>query len=100
MNALLANIDARKGEASFPADVELITRMVKASVGFDAMNAVVVKEMRRQMAASAPPTQVSILDLCSALHAKWLPITSTTRRVPHSSRNHNIGSNSKRCWRY
>ena len=56
MNALLANIDARKGEASFPADVELITRMVKASVGFDAMNAVVVKEMRGQMAASAPPT--------------------------------------------
>ena len=49
VNSLLATIDARKGEASFPDDIPLIFGMIEESIGFDAMNATVVKELRMQM---------------------------------------------------
>ena len=51
VNSLLATIDAKKGEASFPDDVPLILGMIETSVGFDALNRTVVEELRRNFSS-------------------------------------------------
>lgn len=51
VNSLLATIDAKKGEASFPDDIPLILGMIETSVGFDALNRTVVEELRRNFSS-------------------------------------------------